>query len=126
MSINKITFLEQFYPIGIFNISNPESVNFYFSDWLEITKFLKGLENDTISVVSFEFILSWETYDNNSPIITLSKPILITKNSSPKIIAKFLQHRIHLTCEQFLLSEDSIDNLQGPGVLVKYSPINLF
>jgi hypothetical protein len=90
MSINRITYLDQFYKTGIFNLQNPDFKNFLFSDWLEVTKILNGLENDTIYVVSFEFILSWETYDEDSPVITLSKPILVTKNSNPKLIAKFL------------------------------------
>jgi hypothetical protein len=65
-------------------------------------------------------------HDENSPVITLSKPILVTKNSNPKIISKFIQDRIHLTCEAFYLNDDLMDNLEGPGVLAKYKAINLF
>jgi hypothetical protein len=126
MSINRITFLDQFYPTGIFHINNPEFTNFYYSDWIEVIKFLNKLEEDTIYVVSFEFIFSWDTFNEDSPTLILSKPILVTKNSNSKIISKFLQDRIHLTCENFYLNNDLMEVLEGPGVLVKYKPINLF
>lgn len=127
MSINRITYLDQFYNTGIFSISDPYIQLFLFNDYIEVTRFLKTLETGKAYVVSLEFIPSWLDGDDDEPVITLSKPILITKNSSARLISNFIKNKINQTCNNFYLDEDLLksDN-NGPGVLVKYKEINLF
>ena len=69
------------------------------------------------------------TYDEDSPVITLSKPILITRNSNPRTISKFIKERIDLMIDSYFLDDEILQNLgsdDGPGVLLKYREINLF
>jgi len=80
-------------------------------------------------VVTFEFVTSLMVYNEETPVITLSKPILITKNSNPKIISDYLKERIDLVIDIYYLDDsilDSHNNPDGPAVIVNYSEINLF
>src|SRR5947208_2573696 len=60
----------------------------------------------------------------------LSKLILVTKNSNPVLISKFLLNQISLADENLDLNYDLILQLRlnkgAPYVLVKYNQINLF
>lgn len=100
----------------------------YFFDSLEITIFLDTLEVDKVYVVCFEYISSWNLHDEDSPVITLSKPILITRNSNPRIISNFIKSQIDLACLSYNIEQ--IDNLndktETAGVLIKYREINIF
>lgn len=129
MSITNITYLNQFMPNSMFYSNTALKTVFYFSDIIEITKFLSTLENDQAYVITFEFVMSWLNYEEDSPIIILSKPILTTKNSNPTLISKFLRERISLACDNYYLDDDILNMLSvqdGPGVIVNYSKIKLF
>jgi hypothetical protein len=129
MSLNKITYLDQILENKILIISDPYTDILYFSDSLEIHQFLQRLEKDKVYVLSLEFILSWLTYDEDSPVITLSKPILITRNTNPRTISKFIKERIDLMIDSYFLDDEILQNSgsdDGPGVLLKYREINLF
>jgi len=129
MSITNITYLQNIIPNDIIIINNPCVNRLYFIDFLEIKKFLLTLENDKVYVITFDFILTWLLYEENSPVINLSKPILITKNSNPRLLSNFIVDRIKVSCENYFLDEDIMEMLikpDGPGVLAKYKVINLF
>lgn len=93
MSITRITYLDQFYTSGIFTIYDPLVNILHFQDYLELTEFLSDLEEDKNYVVTFNLIQPEMDGDDENPSITLSKPILITKNSNPKLISDFLELR---------------------------------
>ena len=129
MSIKSITFLDQIIPHSLFCFSESLSTRFYFNDTLEVRYFLNTLEIDQVYVITFEFISSWMMYSDDTPVIALNKPILITKNSDPTVISEFLQDRITAACECHFLDETILkhtDIHDGPGVLVNYSKIKLF
>jgi len=73
-------------------------------------------------------------YDEDTPVISLTKPILINKNSNSKIISEYLNSKIFEACISYYLDESILEfntnnmgnKLDGPGVLVNYSKINLF
>jgi hypothetical protein len=56
---------------------------FTFCDNLEIKMLLDSLEIDKTYAVTFDLILSRDSYNEYDPTISLSKPILIYKNSNP-------------------------------------------
>jgi len=128
MSINNITYLNQFIENRLFIFNNPIVTRFHFNDYIEVSLFLNQLEIDKVYVVTFDFVISWIQYDEDSPVINLSKPILITRNSNPRLISNFITSRIRLACDNYYLDENIIDMLieqDGPGVIVKYNQINL-
>jgi hypothetical protein len=125
MSIKNITYLDQILENRLFIFNNPSIEWLHFSDYIEIKSFLDSLEIDKTYVITFDFIISWLSYDEDSPVINLSKPILITKNSNPRLIADFIKSRIILACDNYYL-DDSIIDKDGLGVIVKYDQINLF
>ena len=94
MSTNKITFLHDIYPDSICFLNNPKSAILHINDFLEWRTFLNYLEIDKVYVVSLEYVPFWGLFDSDYPIITLSEPILITKNSSPETISKFVKKQI--------------------------------
>jgi hypothetical protein len=61
-----------------------------YSDSLEISKLLRSLEIDTFYVATFSLVPSWMDGDDENPLIILSKPILITKNSRSQTISNLL------------------------------------
>jgi len=129
MSINNITYLDQFIDNKLFIFNNPIVTRFHFNDYIDVSLFLRDLENDKAYVVTFDFVLSWLQYDEDSPVINLSKPILVTRNSNPRLISNFILNRISLACDNYYLAEEIMDMLikpDGPGVIVKYNQINLF
>jgi len=126
MSINKITYLDQFYKSGIFSIIDPLIEIFQFNDYIETSRFLSRLEDDKIYVITFEFIPSFIQDYGEDPTIFLSKPVLITKNSNPRLISNFINERIQLSCRLFYLDDSLLENNMGPGVIIKYKEINLF
>lgn len=82
--------------------------------------------------MTFDFIVSWLGFDEDMPVISLSKPIVITKNSNPKIIADFLNNKIIQACEWNYLEDSLLNNndnnniLEAPGIIVNYTKFNLF
>jgi|HubBroStandDraft_3_1064219.scaffolds.fasta_scaffold00084_11 hypothetical protein len=131
MSINKITYLHQVIPNKLFCFGSFMFSPLYFSDIIELKLFLNNLENDKVYVLTFELSLTdLESDDEDSPVITLSKPILITKNSSPKLLSQFLLHQISLADNKFDLNYDILKDMSlnkgAPLVLIKYNYINLF
>lgn len=129
MSITNITYLNQLIPNTMFTSNNSSQSIFLFSDILEVTKFLSSLEIDQAYVITFDFIISSLTYYEDSPVISLSKPILVTKNSSPSLISNFLKDRISLACDNYYLDDNILSMFStqdGPCVIVNCSKINLF
>lgn len=129
MSISNITFLEQIIPNNFFISNNSKIHRCVFTDSIDISLFLRELEIDKTYVITFELILSWNQYEEDSPVITLSKPVLITKNSNPRLLSNFVLKQINLACDNYFLDENIMEMLidaDGPGVLIKYNPINLF
>lgn len=128
MTINKITFLESIIPNDVFCLNNSMITRLYFFDSLEITIFLDTLKVDKVYVVCFEYISSWNLHDEDSPVITLSKPILITRNSNPRIISNFIKSQIDLACLSYNIEqiENMYDKTETAGVLIKYREINIF
>lgn len=129
LSLTKIDYLDDIIPNKIF-ISNDSKLNiFYFNDIIEVNKWLKTLEENETYVVTFEFIFSFLNYNDDSPTINLTKPILINNNSNPRLISKFINERIRLACDYYYLDDQIMDMLNkydGPGVVVKCSKLNLF
>lgn len=129
-SINKITYLDDIYSNEhpeIYYLRNSYINRLYILDYNEISDFLNNLDNDKIYVITFDFIISWLQYDEDSPVINLTKPILITKNSNPVIIAKFIQSRINDCINTYCLDDSIIySNKNETGVIVKYKEINIF
>jgi|HubBroStandDraft_1064217.scaffolds.fasta_scaffold22055_3 hypothetical protein len=130
MSTNKITFLHDFLPNDYKNnlIYYPESsiTRFYFSDYIEVDQFLDGLDDDKLYVLSLELVYCWESYDDNSPVIVLSKPFLVTKDSNPRLISRYLQYKINIACHSYSLDEElihAIDVVDKPGIIVRYKEI---
>jgi hypothetical protein len=125
-------FIDQIIPNNLYISNNSSFIRLYFTDRLEIQHFLADLESDQAYVVTFEFVYSWLQYDEDSPIINLSKPILVTKSSNPRLISNFLNERIRLACDSYYLDETVLEDYSNtnkedkPGVILRYAKINLF
>lgn len=130
MSINRITFLSQFLKFNFFLFNSPQVAWFYFSDIIEIQLFLRNLEVGKCYVLAFELIMSEFHDEDDTPAITLSDPILVTCNSNPTLISKFILNRINLADERFDLEFHLIKEMRlnggAPYIKVKYNEINLF
>jgi len=133
MSINKITYLNTILPNNLFLFNNSSKIRLYFNDYLEIIHFLGSLEQDKVYVLTFELVVSWFLFEEDSPVLNLSKPILVTKNSNPKLIFKFINDKIRLACDTYYLDDTILEMIEcsdnyedKPGVIIKYAEIKLF
>ncbi|TLY78163.1 MAG: hypothetical protein E6K49_06300 [Gammaproteobacteria bacterium] len=129
MSINRITYLEDLieYDVCIFNDCHFRILE--FSDILEIKHFLNELMEDQIYVVILEFLYSSLTYSEDSPTIILSKPILITKNSNPDILSKFIHERINVCINTYYLNDSLFytgNKNDRPAVKITFNEIKIF
>jgi len=129
MSINRITFCDEIISHDFWVFSRCQMTNFNYTDKLEVSKFLETLESGKVYVVTFEFVYSFDLYDEDRPTINLTRPILVTKNSNPELISKILQKLINITCETShlndLINEES-NTLEKGGIIEKHTEINLF
>lgn len=132
LSINKMTFLDDIIEgekLSKCYLGNVYTHRFYFNDYNEIQDFLNNLDNGKSYLITLEFILSWLIHDENSPVIILSKPILVSRDSNPWLISNFIKTRINLACNNYYLDENILDMMsdpEGPGINVKYSEIEIF
>jgi len=103
---------------------------FFWNYFISIKLFLKNLKSDTCYVLTFELFMSEFEDDEDIPVITLSEPILITKNSNPALISKFLINQTILASERFDLDYELIKDMRldkgAPYIRVKYNQISLF
>jgi hypothetical protein len=65
-------------------------------------------------------ILAKEEITGSGPILSLSKQILVTRDSNPIIISNFLLQQIEMACESYGISE-----LENFIVVFKFRPIAL-
>lgn len=108
MSINKITYFRDIFHHDIFILNNSDSSIFHFADKLEVKGFINDfIEIDKVYVVVFELVLSFDTFDSGGPYIVLSDPILLSRNSNPELISKFIHHKINVCCNRYNFEEDS-------------------
>ena len=130
MTINRITFLREILETNYFAwISIPVPEFLHMCDTLEIKYFLDYLEKDKTYVVTFDFIISKASYRAVNPFISLSEPIVITRNSNARLISNYIFNRINIACNTYCLDEDLFNMLStgdGPGVIAKYSEIKIF
>jgi len=132
MSINKITYLNQIIPNNFFVFADFKFYHLFFTDFIDLKQFLDQLEIDKVYVLTFELHMSEfiENEDIDIPVITLSKPILVTKNSNPVLISKFLLNQISFADENLDLNYELMLQIRinkgPPYVLVKYNQIKLF
>lgn len=132
MSINNITYLDTILSNNLFIFNNSSKSRLYFNDYIEITLLLSSLEQDKIYVLTFDLVVSWLLFEEDSPVLNLSKPILVTRNSNPRLIANFIKDRIRLACDTYYLDDTILemiecsDNSDKPGVIIKYNEISLF
>jgi len=120
MSLNKITYFHDIIPHDIIILNNVTTTIFHFSDIIKITQFLDSLEADKVYVVNLEFVYSFLIYDSDAPTINLYKPILITKNSNPRLICNHIKNQISEICITFFLDDSLICGEDSVGVIVKY------
>ena len=127
-SKNKITYLHEFIDHDICIFNDVYVTIFHFSDSIDVKLFLSELLKDKIYVVNFEFAHSMDLYDSDGPNIMLSKPILINKESSEKLISDFIKNRINELSNRHLLEQliiNSNSSLDFSAVIVRFKEINL-
>lgn len=133
LSTNKITFLDEFVESesksNKITFHNGTFINrFYFNDYKEISDFLNQLDNSKCFCLTFKFVVSWLQYEEDSPVIILAKPILVSNDSNPWLISKFINEKIRLACNSYYLEDsiiDSIGKTDGPGIIVNYVEISI-
>lgn len=131
MSINNITYLDQFHTYKFFIFADYLFHPLYFADFIEVKKFLELLEYNKVYVVTLDLHISYFSDEGeDNPVISLTKPILITRNSNPNLICKFILNRMNKVDEHLELNLDLLREMRlsecVPYVLVKYNKINLF
>jgi hypothetical protein len=130
-SIN-ITFLNDIFPLkgkrdeyklfkkGFYHYFRLDDANdFIYSpkiDYTRIRDFLEILDPDKAYIV-YPLLISSPKLSNTLPVIRLSKPILVSRDSDHRVLITFFIKQIKI-----LLFEYEIENIQGL-IALKYKPI---
>jgi len=85
-------------------------------DYTKIRDFLEILDPDKAYIV-YPLLLSSPKLDNISPVIKLSKPILVSRDSDHTLLISFILKQIKI-----LLFNYEIEDIQGL-ITLKYKPI---
>lgn len=104
----------------IIYIRNSEFTWFHFNDFKEISDFLGLLYHDKCYIITFDLILNPELYIMGEPSLNLGSPILITKDSNPWLLSKYIVERIRICCESYAEEMFSQEISTGPRVLVRW------
>jgi hypothetical protein len=104
-SINRISYLEDFIKHDVCIFNNCQFRILEFSDSLDIKNFLSELKEDRFYVVFLEFVYSSLSYNEDTPTINLSKPIIINQNSNPDMISGFIHSKINECINTFYLDD---------------------
>jgi hypothetical protein len=127
LSINKITYLEDIlnekenYHLNIFFLRKPNLLWLSFSDYKEIMNLLCLLDHNKAYIVTFDLILDQSGYQLGDPSIILGSPILISKDSNPWLISKYLSSKVVKSCNSYDLNDQT-----EVSILVKYREIIVF
>lgn len=129
LSINQITFVKDVFgksndSASINYLENAHITWFKFWDKCEVKDFIELLDDNKAYLVSFELILDMESFEQGDPTLLISSPILISKDSNPKLISKFISKKAISACYSYNLTHDIAK--EAPSILVKYKEIYLF
>lgn len=129
LSVNKITFLDEFYwywknEINIFYFSQAKYIRLYMVNDSEVIDFLSNLEDNKSYIIELNLVIDWDAFDMGDPALILSKPILVSKESNSRLLTEFINNRIISSCSMYSIHlEEQV--LEKVGVLLKYKEIKL-
>nr|YP_009715288.1 hypothetical protein [Russula subnigricans]QGK88094.1 hypothetical protein [Russula subnigricans] len=130
VSIDRISYLKQFVQYDFFIFTKGLHTWFYFTDEIEIKKFLSNLDWNKTYVLNLELVISDFNDDDEFPVITLCEPILINKYSNSNVISKFILNQINLATNKFNLEYEYLQKMRltkgAPYIYGKYSEIRIF
>lgn len=123
MTTNSITFLYELFPnlTGIYVYTNYKPHLLHYFDSLDVCNFLKTLGKDKIYVVSPELINLSQDYVQGEPVLTLSDPFVITKESNPDLISDYLLNQMIKAFAIYSVGDNQFNNFK---ILIKYSELN--
>jgi hypothetical protein len=118
-SKNNVTFLsDQIKNKKLFTIGNYNYFKFITLEINEIKNFLEQLESNKAYIVLPILVVSG--LESNTPILSLTNQILVTKDSDPNIILNFILKQIELSCANY-----GIENIENSIIIFKFRAISL-
>jgi len=126
-SVTKISFLEdllnedQNYNYDIIYFRKPNLIWLKFGDFIEIMNVLSLLQDNKAYVATFDLILDQSGFEFADPTIKLGPPLLISKDSNPWLISKYLVSKVSKACNSFDLNDQN-----EVSILLKYKEIKVF
>jgi len=118
-SKDNITFLSE-------QVNNKKLFKIGYYHFFKISQLDLGILKDFLQILDFNKayiilpILATDDTKGDGPILSLSKQILLTRDSNPITISNFLFKQIELACMNY-----GIDNLSNFTVVFKFRPISL-
>lgn len=86
----------------------------------ETNEFLNKLEDNESYILDIEFISNIALWDLDAPVMTLSKPLLVNRNSSATTITKFILERLDFMVDYYYLDDTIIQKDSNCAVLLTY------
>jgi len=118
-SQTNVTFLSE-------QVNNKKLFKIGYYHFFKIPQLELGALRDFLQILDFNKayiilpILTTENVKGDGPILSLSKQILVTRDSDPMTISNFLFNQIELACMSY-----GIDNLENFTVVFKFRPLTL-
>jgi hypothetical protein len=94
----------------------------HYFDSLELSNLLESLDNGSTYVISPELINFRKDYNTGDPVIILSDPIIISKESNPDLISDYLLNQMIKAFVDYSIDDNKNNCFK---ILLKYNKINL-
>jgi hypothetical protein len=123
VSINKISFLEDFLDDIYINDRDENTDSFSKLNIEETQDFLNSLDDNSNYLLHLEFIPNILTFHNDQPKLDLCKPFMINKNSSAELIKDFIIYKLDEMVDIFYLDDTILQDRKdctGPIVSLTY------
>lgn len=120
LSISRISYLNDL-DIPAFVDFESEKIEIFSKFTIkETTDFINKLEDNESYVVDIGFIPNITLWDPDAPLMSLSKLILINRNSSSTTITKFILERLDFMVDYYYLDDTIIQIESNCGITLTY------
>lgn len=120
LSISRISYINDL-DIPAFNDFESEKIEIFRKFTIkETSDFLNKLEDNESFIIDIGFIPNIALWDLDAPQMSLSKPILINRNSSPTTINKFILERLDYMVDYYYLDDTILQKESDSAVLLTY------
>ena len=120
LSISRISYINDL-DLAVFTDFESEKIEIFNKFTIEeTTDFLNKLEDNESYMLEIGFVPNIALWDLDAPLMSLSNPVLINRNSSPTTINKFILERLDYMVDYYYLDDTILQKESNSAVSLTY------